>query len=251
MSRSKSKIAVTLLGALAFGANAQAMNSGVKDVKSEQTIGAVGGARNQHKKINWQKIAKIGGFSVAGLAALETIHSIIGGVTDSKLGSFSIGRAIRNRIKKNEQLSNQDNNPEMTNNERSDNQGENNPKVIENNPEVIENNPMVSNKNENIDNNRVLDEILKKFQAVGELSEYKKNILIQCYGNIFKPEKLQVVDSDKANNFLNFMKTGEGNIQSKNHLFMIDEYYIVFGRTSDKHLLVVVDYGKMILRILK
>ena len=43
MSRSKSKIAVTLLGALAFGANAQAMNSGVKDVKSEQTIGTVGG----------------------------------------------------------------------------------------------------------------------------------------------------------------------------------------------------------------
>ena len=244
MSRSKSKIAVTLLGALAFGANAQAMNSGVKDVKSEQTIGAVGGARNQHKKINWQKIAKIGGFSVAGLAALETIHSIIGGVTDSKLGSFSIGRAIRNRIKKNEQLSNQGNNPEMTNNERSDNQGENNPKVIENNP-------IISNKNENIDNNGVLDEILKKFQAVGELSEDKKNILIQSHKNVYNPEKLQVVDSDKANNFLNFMKTGEGNIQSKNHLFMIDEYYIVFGRTSDKHLLVVVDYGRLILRILK
>lgn len=103
MSRSKSKIAVTLLGALAFGANAQAMNQGVKDVKSEQTIEAVEGARNQPKKINWKKIAKIGGFSIAGLAVLETIHSIVGGVTDSKFGSFSIGRAIRNRIRNNGQ----------------------------------------------------------------------------------------------------------------------------------------------------
>ena len=39
----KGTMAVALLGALAFGANAQAMNSGVKDVKTEQTLGAVGG----------------------------------------------------------------------------------------------------------------------------------------------------------------------------------------------------------------
>ena len=206
MSRSKSKIAVTLLGALAFGANAQAMNSGVKDVKSEQTIGAVGGARNQHKKINWQKIAKIGGFSVAGLAALETIHSIIGGVTDSKLGSFSIGRAIRNRIKKG-----------------------------------------------------VLDEILKKFQAVGELSEDKKNILIQCHKNVSNPEKLQVPeelkvdDSDKANNFLDFMKTGEGNVKLSvsGGFFVINGCQILFGTESNKYFLTVVNKGKAILKILK
>ncbi len=235
MSRSKSKIAVTLLGALAFGANAQAMNSGVKDVKSEQTIGAVGGARNQHKKTNWQKIAKIGGFSVAGLAALETIRSIIGGVTDSKLGSFSIGRAIRNRIKKNEQLSNQGNNPEIS----------------ENNPKVIENNPIISNKNENIDNNGILDEILKKFQAVGELSEKKKNVLIQCHKNVSNLEKLKVFDSDKANNFLNFMKTGEGNVQLKVGIFVINGYQIVFGKESKECLLTVVNNGKIILKILK
>lgn len=206
MSRSKSKIAVTLLGALAFGANAQAMNSGVKDVKSEQTIGAVGGARNQHKKINCQKIAKIGGFSVAGLAALETIHSIIGGVTDSKLGSFSIGRAIRNRIKKG-----------------------------------------------------VLDEILKKFQAVGELSEDKKNILIQCHKNVSNPEKLQVPeelkvdDSDKANNFLDFMKTGEGNVKLSvsGGFFVINGCQILFGTESNKYFLTVVNQGKAILKILK
>ena len=206
MSRSKSKIAVTLLGALAFGANAQAMNSGVKDVKSEQTIGAVGGARNQHKKINWQKIAKIGGFSVAGLAALETIHSIIGGVTDSKLGSFAIGRAIRNRIKKG-----------------------------------------------------VLDEILKKFQAVGELSEDKKNILIQCHKNVSNPEKLQVPeelkvdDSDKANNFLDFMKTGEGNVKLSvsGGFFVINGCQILFGTESNKYFLTVVNQGKAILKNLK
>ncbi len=61
------------------------------------------GARTQPKKINWEKIAKIGGFTVAGLAALETIHSLIGGFTDYKIGSYSIGRAIKNRAKKNEQ----------------------------------------------------------------------------------------------------------------------------------------------------
>jgi hypothetical protein len=47
------------------------------------------------------------------------------------------------------------------------------------------------------------------------------------------------------------MKTGEGNIQSKNRLFMIDEYYIVFGNTSNDYLLVVADCGKMILKFLK
>ena len=202
MSRSKSKIAVTLLGALAFGANAQAMNSGVKDVKSEQTIGAVGGARNQHKKINWQKIAKIGGFSVAGLAALETIHSIIGGVTDSKLGSFSIGRAIRNRIKE----------------------------------------------------NGVLNEILKKFQAVGELSEDKKNILIQCHKNVFDSKKIEVkINSNETNIFLNFMKTGKGNVKLSvsGGFFLINGCHIVFGTESNKYFLTVVNQGKAILKILK
>ena len=49
MSRSKSsKIAVTLLGALAFGASAQAIGSGVKDVKSGQSLGAVGGVTSEN-----------------------------------------------------------------------------------------------------------------------------------------------------------------------------------------------------------
>lgn len=104
---SKKKLVLTLACASVLGGKAQAINSGVKDVKSEQAIGAIGGARNQPKKINWHKIAKIGGFSIAGLAVLQTIHSIVGGVTDSKAGSYSIGRAIRNHLKKSEQISNQ------------------------------------------------------------------------------------------------------------------------------------------------
>ena len=97
----RSKIALFLACMSVLGNSTSAMNA--NKVQNPQTIGTVGGARNQPKKINLGKIAKIGGFTVAGLAALETIHSLIGGLTDSKLGSYSIGRAIRNRVKKNEQ----------------------------------------------------------------------------------------------------------------------------------------------------
>ena len=97
----KDKIALFLACTSVLGGKTQAMN--ISKVQSPQTIGAVRGARTQPKKINWGKIAKIGGFTVAGLAALETIHSLIGGFTDYKIGSYSIGRAIRNRVKKNEQ----------------------------------------------------------------------------------------------------------------------------------------------------
>ena len=95
----KDKIALFLACASVLGGKTQAMN--ISKVQNPQTIGTVGGARNQPKKINWGKIAKIGGLTVAGLAALETIHSLIGRFTDFKIGSYSIGRAIKNRAKKN------------------------------------------------------------------------------------------------------------------------------------------------------
>ncbi|MBR0184134.1 MAG: hypothetical protein IJQ10_03160, partial [Clostridia bacterium] len=82
----KDKIALFLACTSVLGGKTQAMN--ISKVQSPQTIGAVGGARTQPKKINWGKIAKIGGFTVAGLAALETIHSLIGGFTDYKIGSY-------------------------------------------------------------------------------------------------------------------------------------------------------------------
>ena len=55
------------------GGKTQAMNT---KGSNPQTLGAVVGARNQPKKINRNKIIKIVGFTVAGLAALETIHSL-------------------------------------------------------------------------------------------------------------------------------------------------------------------------------
>ena len=99
----KDKIALFLACASVLGGKTQAVN--ISKVQSPQTLGTVRGAavKNQPKKIDWKKILKIGGFTVAGLAVLETIHSIIGGFTDSKVGIGSIGRVIRNRVKKNEQ----------------------------------------------------------------------------------------------------------------------------------------------------
>ena len=96
----RKKIAVTLAFASLFSCKTSAMNTNKNGVKSPQSLGAVGGTRNQTSEINW---VKIGGISVAVLAALETIHSLIGGFTDSKAGSYSIGRLIRNRVKKNDQ----------------------------------------------------------------------------------------------------------------------------------------------------
>jgi hypothetical protein len=53
------------------------------------------------------------------LGSLELIHSMIGGFTDSKAGSYSIGKAIRNRIKNNEQpdLRTKDDDENIENNE--------------------------------------------------------------------------------------------------------------------------------------
>ena len=124
MSRSNNrKIAVTLLGALAFGASdASAMNTSKNRTQNPQTVGTVGGVRNQTKKINWKKIAKIGGFSVAGLVALEAVHSAIGGFTDSKFGNYSIGRAIKNYVNKNNQPGPEDENPNPEGNDKKDDQ---------------------------------------------------------------------------------------------------------------------------------
>ena len=99
----KKKLALTLACTSVLGGKTQAMN--INKPQSRQAIAAVRGetVKNQPKKIDGNKIVKIGGFTVAGLAALETIHSLIGRFTDSKLGSYSIGRAIRNRGKKNNQ----------------------------------------------------------------------------------------------------------------------------------------------------
>ncbi len=98
----KDKIALFLACASVLGGKTQAMNK----PQSQETVAAVGEAadKSKTKKIDWNKILKIGGFAVAGLAALEIIRNFIGGFTDSKVGSYSIGRAIRNFLNKNNQL---------------------------------------------------------------------------------------------------------------------------------------------------
>ena len=85
-----------------LGSETSAMNSNKIEVKKTQTIVKAEG-RTQPKKINWKNIVKIGGLVVAGGAVVETIHSLIGGFTDSKLGKWSIGEVIKNRLKKNKQ----------------------------------------------------------------------------------------------------------------------------------------------------
>ena len=98
----KKAIALFLACTSVLGGKIQAMNT---KGSNPQTLGTVRGAavKNQPKKIDWKKILKIGGSTVAVLVALKTIRSIIGGFTDSKVGIGAIGRVIRNRVKKNEQ----------------------------------------------------------------------------------------------------------------------------------------------------
>ena len=102
MSRSKSKIAVTLLSALACSAGASAKDFGVKNFDNSKQTGTVGRAASQAKK-GMPLVAKVVAGTLGTLAGLEFIHSMIGGFTDSKLGSYSFGRLIKNRVKKNEQ----------------------------------------------------------------------------------------------------------------------------------------------------
>ena len=46
--------------------------------------------------------AKVIAGTLGTLGGLEFIHSMIGGFTDSKAGSYSFGRLIKNCVKKNE-----------------------------------------------------------------------------------------------------------------------------------------------------
>jgi len=112
MSRSnKRRFAVTLLGVLAFGANAQAKDLNnkitktdgfsIKSTKPAQNSGKSGRVTiEETKSIDWKTV--VGG-TIGVLFTAETVHSIVGAATDSKLGSYSVGRAIKNYINKNKQ----------------------------------------------------------------------------------------------------------------------------------------------------
>ncbi|MBR0183863.1 MAG: hypothetical protein IJQ10_01680 [Clostridia bacterium] len=127
MSGSKSKIAVTLLSALACSAGASAKDFGVENFnKPKQTLGAVGGAAPQVKK-GMPLSAKVIVGTLGTLGSLELIHSMIGGFTDSEAGSYSFGRLIKNRVKKNKQpdLGAQDNEKNIENDQNNDEKDEN------------------------------------------------------------------------------------------------------------------------------
>ena len=112
MSRSnKRRFAVTLLGVLAFGANAQAKDLNnkitktdgfsIKSTKPAQNSGKSGRVTiEETKSIDWKTV--VGG-TIGVLFTAETVHSIVGAATDSKLGSYSVGRAIKNYVNKNKQ----------------------------------------------------------------------------------------------------------------------------------------------------
>ncbi len=167
MSGSKSKIAVTLLGALAFGANAQAMNLGVKDDKPRQTLGAVREAAPQVKK-GMPLAAKVV-FSVLGtLGIVEFGHSMVGGLTNSKFGRYSLGRLIKNHVNKNKQpdLGEQDNeNPNEQNNEEKNEEKDENLNAVLEKFKAADPSAFNSNKNKIID---FYKKIINKKYKVGE-----------------------------------------------------------------------------------
>ena len=108
----KSRIAVTLLSALAFGANAQAQDLNknkitktdgfsIKSTKPAQNSGKSGRVMTgETRQIDWKTV--VGG-TIGVLFTAETVHSIVGAATDSKLGSYSVGRAIKNYVNENKQ----------------------------------------------------------------------------------------------------------------------------------------------------
>ena len=182
MSGSKSKIAITLLSTLACSAGASAKDFGVKNFDNSKQTGTVGRAASQAKK-GMPLAAKVVAGTLGTLAGLEFIHSMIGGFTDSKLGSYSFGRLIRNRVKKTKQpgLGAQDNEKNIEN--------------VQNNDEKDEN----------------LNAVLEKFRnAAPSAFDSRKDGLINFYKKIINKEYSINNDCDEfckeaANLIINFM----------------------------------------------
>ena len=111
MSGSKSKIAITLLVALTFGASAQAMNSGVKDAKPGQSLGAVGGVNSKTniardgKALSMLSKVLIGFGVTFGVAAAanETVAGIMW-AKGIECDTLSLINFIRSKVDEEEQL---------------------------------------------------------------------------------------------------------------------------------------------------
>ena len=181
MSRSKSKIAVALLGALAFGASAQAIGSGVKDVKSGQSLGAVGGVPSENNIARIKKglsiLSKVligAGITVGAVVATnETVAGVMWAKnkeSDTLLkGKYSFINLIRSKIKKDVGVPGGAGDSNITDNKNKDNLHDS----------------KIESVNENKD--EALNIVLKKFEdACAKSSKLFKNVkkvLIQYHCN--------------------------------------------------------------------
>lgn len=235
----RNKIALVLACASVLVGKTQAMNT--NRAKNPQTVGAVGGAavRNQPKKINRAKIVKIFGFSAAGLAALETIHSLIGGFTDSELGSLSIGRAIRNNVKKNEQ-------PDPKEQKKSNQKI--NDKIKIKNKKTDKDNDKIEIKNKKTDKNfDIINEKLKSVK-VDENDAKHKDVMLKAFEHFREQIKGCTLDNlanidifDYDNNNGNAGKQGLLNIFSDKEKISNVEIEFVPGGQFKPHFVIGFD----------
>ena len=207
MSGSKSKIAVILLSALTFSADASAKDFGVKNFDNSKQTGTVGRVASQAKK-GMPLAAKVVAGTLGTLAGLEFIHSMIGGFTDSKLGSYSFGRLIKNRVKKNKQpdLGAQDNEKNIKNDQNNDEKDEN------------------------------LNAVLEKFRnAAPSAFDSRKDSLINFYKKIINKEYSINNDCDEfckeaADSIINFMSAP--NVENELKIEYNNSYMFTFNNVK-------------------
>jgi hypothetical protein len=231
MSRSKSKIVVTLLSALTFSSGASAKDFGVKNFNSSgQSLGAVGGAATQVKiKKGMPLAAKAIVGTLGTLGSLELIHSMIGGFTDSKLGSYSLGRLIRNHVNKNKQ-------PGVPNEQDDENSKKNfmpgvNPGNYEDEKEKVSSNGTEEYKNKVVVPNKAVSNTVSpvssnfqqnKLQSIDRMNQMvdQMPLNIKYWGDlVVKYLENVVVNNVNGWNyeFLSYISTGQGVITNCNY----------------------------------
>jgi len=218
----RNKCVAFMVFASVLGNKTSAMDSNKNQVKSPQTLGAVGGARNQTKKI-----AEIVGFSVAGLATLEVIHSILGGFTDLGIGKGSIGRLIKNHVKNNQPGPGEQ---DDENSKKKDDQRDPKHKKTERNFDII--NEKLKNVKVGNEFKKYKDLMLRTFEYVGEKI---KKCPLKDFRNIdifdYRCEDHDVVNEELLNIF-----SGKGQISNivvdfkEMNRFEIKFYYNGKGR---------------------
>ncbi len=235
MGRSKSKIAVALLGALAFGAGAQTVNSGVKDAKLEQSLGAVGVATSKTNVARDEK----------GLLILSKV--LIGaGITVGIAASIAVA-LLKDKYKDKYTLIN------LTRSEIKEDAGVPGGSEENNISEDLDNENMKEN------NDEALNIVLKKFQYADSKNFGRiKNFLIKSHENALNESKCQFIENlsskegEASKAILDFIKSGKNakdlTITGElNTVFKIvyknESYYCGFG-TEDSQCVFLVVYNR-------